>query len=146
MNGPLMTVGRFAAACRLSVKTLHHYDAVGVLVPVRVDPVTGYRYYEPDQVRIALTIGLLRSLDVPLPAIKSVLREPASLAPVLERERERLRRKRPAPARRWPPSSASCGKERWPRTRSSPSSSRRGRSWPCAGVPPPRPSRPTRHG
>jgi DNA-binding transcriptional MerR regulator len=91
MSG-LLTVGRFAAACRLSVKALHHYDDVGVLRPVSVDPATGYRYYAPDQVRTALTIALLRSLDVPLPVIKEVLREPAALAPALSRERERLRR------------------------------------------------------
>lgn len=87
-----MTVGRFAAVCRLSVKTLHHYDDVGVLPPVRVDPVTGYRYYAPSQVRTALTISLLRSLDIPLPAIGEVLREPSALAPVLALARERLRR------------------------------------------------------
>lgn len=91
MSG-LMTVGRFAAVCRLSVKTLHHYDEVGVLPPIRIDPVTGYRYYAPSQARTALTISLLRSLDIPLPAIKEVLRDPAALAPVLAREQERLRR------------------------------------------------------
>jgi len=66
----LMPIGRFARVCRLSVK---HYDDLGLLRPARVDPDSGYRYYRADQAREALSIGLLRSLDVPLPAIGQVL-------------------------------------------------------------------------
>jgi DNA-binding transcriptional MerR regulator len=68
-----MAIGQFAKLCRLSLKQLRHYDEVGLLPPARVDPHTGYRYYHPDQVRAALSIGLLRSLDVPLPVIGEVL-------------------------------------------------------------------------
>jgi DNA-binding transcriptional MerR regulator/DNA gyrase inhibitor GyrI len=68
-----MPIGRFARLCRLSVKQLRHYDELGLLRPAWVDPHTGYRYYRADQARDALTIGLLRSLDVPLPAIGKVL-------------------------------------------------------------------------
>jgi DNA-binding transcriptional MerR regulator len=38
-----------------------------------VDPDSGYRYYRAEQAREALSIGLLRSLDVPLPTIGQVL-------------------------------------------------------------------------
>jgi DNA-binding transcriptional MerR regulator len=69
----LLPIGRFARLCRLSVKQLRHYDELGLLPPARVDPDTGYRYYRPGQAREALTIGLLRSLDVPLAAIGQVL-------------------------------------------------------------------------
>jgi DNA-binding transcriptional MerR regulator len=69
----LMPIGRFARLCRLSVKQLRHYDDLGLLRPAWVDPGSGYRYYRADQARDALSIGLLRSLDVPLPVIGRVL-------------------------------------------------------------------------
>jgi DNA-binding transcriptional MerR regulator len=73
MDQELMPVGRFARRCRLSVKQLRHYDELGLLRPAWVDPDSGYRYYRAEQGREALSIGLLRSLDVPLPAIGQVL-------------------------------------------------------------------------
>jgi DNA-binding transcriptional MerR regulator len=69
----LMPIGRFARLCRLSLKQLRHYDELGLLRPAWVDPDSGYRYYRADQARDALSIGLLRSLEVPLPAIGQVL-------------------------------------------------------------------------
>lgn len=73
MNEGYLPIGRFARLCRLSVKQLRHYDELGLLTPARVDPDTGYRHYRPDQARAAMLIGLLRSLDVPLPSIGRVL-------------------------------------------------------------------------
>jgi DNA-binding transcriptional MerR regulator len=88
----LMPIGEFARLARLTVKAVRHYDAEGLLVPASVDPHSGYRYYRPEQVRAATTIALLRSLDVPLPAIREVLAatDPAAVADVLARQRDRL--------------------------------------------------------
>jgi DNA-binding transcriptional MerR regulator len=69
----LLPIGQFARLCRLSVKQLRHYADLNLLSPAQVDPATGYRYYRRDQAKQALTIGLLRSLDVPLAAIAKVL-------------------------------------------------------------------------
>ncbi|MFB6888818.1 MerR family transcriptional regulator [Kitasatospora sp. NPDC056327] len=68
-----LTIGRFARLCRLSVKQLRHYDDTGLLPPARVDPGTGYRYYTAAQARDALTVALLRDLDVPLAVIAATL-------------------------------------------------------------------------
>jgi DNA-binding transcriptional MerR regulator/DNA gyrase inhibitor GyrI len=73
MDQHLLPIGRFARRCRLSIKQLRHYDELGLLRPAWVDPGSGYRYYRATQARQALSIGLLRSLDVPLPAIGQVL-------------------------------------------------------------------------
>ncbi|MFD2351983.1 helix-turn-helix domain-containing protein [Nonomuraea ferruginea] len=73
VDGDLLPIGQFARLGRLSVKQLRHYDELGLLVPAWVDPVTGYRYYRASQARVALSIGLLRSLDVPLPVVGRVL-------------------------------------------------------------------------
>jgi DNA-binding transcriptional MerR regulator len=89
MNEPLLPIGQFARRCRLSVKQLRHYDELGLLRPARVDQETGYRYYRAGQARQALSIGLLRSLDVPLADIGRVL-SGAAADQVLGAVRERL--------------------------------------------------------
>ncbi|TMQ95571.1 MerR family transcriptional regulator [Actinomadura soli] len=73
MSDDLLPIGRFARLCRLSVKQLRHYDDLGLLAPAWTDPASGYRYYRPGQARNALLIGLLRAMDVPLPAVARVL-------------------------------------------------------------------------
>jgi DNA-binding transcriptional MerR regulator len=87
----LLPIGAFATRCRLSVKALRHYDELGLLRPERVDLVSGYRYYDRRQAPAAIAIALLRSLDVPLPAIRELLASahPDAVTQVLARERER---------------------------------------------------------
>ncbi|MEV0381095.1 GyrI-like domain-containing protein [Nonomuraea sp. NPDC050643] len=73
MDEELLPIGRFARLGRLSVKQVRHYAQLGLLVPAYVDEHTGYRYFRREQARDALSIGLLRSLDVPLAVIAQVL-------------------------------------------------------------------------
>ncbi|MFH0518434.1 MerR family transcriptional regulator [Streptomyces sp. M41] len=91
MHDELLTIGRFARLCRLSVKQLRHYDETGLLAPAHVDASTGYRYYAPEQAREALTIALLRDMDLPLAVIAEALAAgPGSRAKILRAERDRL--------------------------------------------------------
>ncbi|AJZ82504.1 MULTISPECIES: MerR family transcriptional regulator [Streptomyces] len=91
MHEELLTIGRFARLCRLSIKQLRHYDETGLLAPVRVDANSGYRYYAPEQARDALTVALLREMDLPLAVIAQALAaEPESRAQILRAERDRL--------------------------------------------------------
>jgi DNA-binding transcriptional MerR regulator len=88
-----MPIGRFAAACRLSIKALRHYDELGLLAPAHVDPNTGYRYYVQRQARAAVLIAMLRSLDLPLATIRTALAaSPTELQCLLEAESARLAR------------------------------------------------------
>jgi DNA-binding transcriptional MerR regulator len=90
-----LPIGRFARLCRLSVKQLRHYDDLGLLTPAYVSPDSGYRYYRPGQAREALLIGLLRTLDVPLPEIGRVLAgEMGALGGVRDRMEADLARRR----------------------------------------------------
>jgi hypothetical protein len=41
----LLPIGQFSARSRLSIKALRLYDRLGLVVPVRIDPETGYRWY-----------------------------------------------------------------------------------------------------
>jgi DNA-binding transcriptional MerR regulator len=72
----LVTVGEFSRLTHLTVKTLHHYDDVGLLDPADVDPVTGYRYYALDQVASAQLIRRLRAVRMPVPQVRAVLGAP----------------------------------------------------------------------
>ncbi len=92
-NPNLMPIGRFASACRLSVKALRHYDDQGILKPAHVDSDTGYRYYRPEQARDAVMIGMLRALDLPLPTINRLLRaDRGERQQLLDDTRERMAR------------------------------------------------------
>jgi DNA-binding transcriptional MerR regulator len=73
MDTDLLPIGQFARLSRLSVKQLRHYAELELLMPAHVDPDSGYRYYRRAQARQALSISLLRSIDVPLPVIAAVL-------------------------------------------------------------------------
>src|SRR6185312_2043749 len=66
----------FAAATGLSPKALRLYDERGLLRPARVDPTSGYRRYDPDQVVTAGRIALLRQAGVGLGDIARFLAEP----------------------------------------------------------------------
>ena len=85
----LIGIGAFARRVRLSPRQLRDYDELGLLAPAYVDPDSGYRYYHRGQARSAITIGLLRSLDVPLPDIHALL-VAEDVAPLLLRQRTRL--------------------------------------------------------
>ena len=41
----MFSIGEFARLGTVSVRTLRHYDEIGLLRPARVDPETGYRGY-----------------------------------------------------------------------------------------------------
>jgi DNA-binding transcriptional MerR regulator len=75
------------------VKTLHHYDDVGLLRPARVDRETGYRFYEAAQVAQVRRIRNLRALGFSLEEIAEVLDDHAtsqSLLDLLHAKREEL--------------------------------------------------------
>ncbi|MFJ5722963.1 MerR family transcriptional regulator [Streptomyces sp. NPDC093149] len=68
----LLTIGTFAKASRLSPKALRLYDELGLLTPARVDAVTGYRLYAPEQLDQARLVAWLRRLGMPLARIQQV--------------------------------------------------------------------------
>lgn len=71
-----LPIGDFAKMTHLSVKALRHYHDVGVLEPAQVDPWSGYRFYEPDQIPVAQVIRRFRELGMPLEEVKAVLQAP----------------------------------------------------------------------
>src|ERR1700739_3727541 len=60
----------------LSVKALRFYHDQGLLEPARIDPSSGYRFYEPGQVPVAQVIRRFRDLDMPPDQVRQFLQAP----------------------------------------------------------------------
>lgn len=71
-----LTIGDFSRMTLLSVKALRHYHEIGLLEPVAVDPESGYRIYDVDQVPTAQVIRRLKDLGMALDDVKRVLQAP----------------------------------------------------------------------
>ena len=82
-------IGEFSRIVGLTVKTLRHYHEEGLLVPARVDPQTGYRYYDAAQVHTARAIAYLRDLEFPLAEIRDILRHDGDGAVLAAMERHK---------------------------------------------------------
>ncbi|MYT81603.1 protein phosphatase [Streptomyces sp. MnatMP-M77] len=82
VSGELVTIGEFARLSRLSAKALRRYDELGLLRPALVDPVNGYRYYDPAQAEGARLVAWLRRIGMPLSRIGRVVALDAGAAAV----------------------------------------------------------------
>ncbi len=69
----LISIGAFARAVGLAASALRYYDEVGVLPPAHVDPVNGYRFYDPAQMRRARLVGALRGVRLSVEEMRSLL-------------------------------------------------------------------------
>ncbi|MCC0578691.1 MerR family transcriptional regulator [Streptomyces californicus] len=81
-SGELVTIGEFSRLSRLSAKALRRYDELGLLRPALVDPVNGYRYYDPAQAERARLVAWLRRIGMPLSRIARVVALDAGAAAV----------------------------------------------------------------
>ena len=66
-------IGVFSKICHVSVKTLRHYDKIGLLKPVKVDRFTGYRYYNQTQLERMLLIQRLKRYGFSLEEARTLL-------------------------------------------------------------------------
>ncbi len=69
----LFSIGEMAKIFHLSVSSLRHYEALGLVTPEYVDPSTNYRYYSVRQFEPLNTIRYLRAMDMPLTEIADFL-------------------------------------------------------------------------
>ena len=68
----MKTVKEVSRLTGVSVRTLHHYDAIGLLKPAQVTE-AGYRLYDDRSLGRLQTILLFRELEFPLKEIKRML-------------------------------------------------------------------------
>ena len=71
------TVGAVAELAGVSVRTLHHYDEIGLLEPSERSA-SGYRLYSPADLRRLQRILFYRELDFDLAVIADILDDPAA--------------------------------------------------------------------
>lgn len=67
-----LKIGEFSRLMQTTVKTLRHYEQIGLLLPDEVDEATGYRYYRMEQMQRLNAIKDLKSLGFSLDEIKDI--------------------------------------------------------------------------
>lgn len=72
MNRSMLTVKQLSKLAGVTPRTLHHYDAIGLLKPSRVGA-NGYRYYGEESLLRLQQILFYRELDIPLDDIKKIM-------------------------------------------------------------------------
>ena len=71
----MKTVTEIAQQAHISVRTLHHYDAIGLLKPTEITE-AGYRLYDDAALERLYLILLFRELEFPLKDIQAILDAP----------------------------------------------------------------------
>lgn len=71
-----MRIKEFAKLTGVSVRTLHHYDEIGLLKPAFTDKQNGYRVYDNNSLERMIEILFYRELDFPLKSIIKILSSP----------------------------------------------------------------------
>jgi MerR family transcriptional regulator, thiopeptide resistance regulator len=90
MSDQRWTVGEVARLAKVTVRTLHHYDEIGLLSPVGRSE-AGYRLYDADDLTRLHRILLFRELDFSLEAVARLMDDPAfDPAEALRAQRELL--------------------------------------------------------
>lgn len=69
----MVKIGDFSKLSRVSIRMLRHYDEIGLLRPVRIDPESGYRYYNENQLPVAGRITALKDMGFGLTAIREMI-------------------------------------------------------------------------
>lgn len=69
----MLSIGDFARHGQVSVRMVRYYDRLGLLRPDRVDPLTGYRYYEAAQLARLNRIVALKDLGFTLEQVGRII-------------------------------------------------------------------------
>ena len=89
-------IGEFSKISRMSIKTLRYYHESGLLVPVRIDNLTGYRYYNEKSLETAEVINILKNFEFSIKEIKDIIdnfTDDEDLTDVIQKKRMEIERK-----------------------------------------------------
>lgn len=76
----MIKIGDFSKLAHVSIKTLHHYDEVGLLRPCHVDRFSGYRFYDLQQMATLNRILAFKDLGLSLEQIAQFIHDEISAA------------------------------------------------------------------
>lgn len=74
----MLKIGEFSRLSQVTVKTLHHYDELGLIKPAHIDPVTNYRFYTVEQLPRLHRIMALKEMGLSLEQIGLMLEKELS--------------------------------------------------------------------
>lgn len=83
-----LKIGEFSRLCRVTVRTLRHYEEIGLLVPEIVDMETGYRYYSVHQMQKMNAIRNLKEMGFSLKEIMELWDEETHIPSVSSLEKK----------------------------------------------------------
>src|SRR5689334_10729379 len=89
----MFTVGKVAQLSGVTVKTLHHYHRIGLVVPSWTSE-AGYRLYDRRDLETLQQVLFYRELDFGLSEIKKALSDRSSRSETLATQRQLLLRRR----------------------------------------------------
>ncbi|MGX6978401.1 MerR family transcriptional regulator [Vagococcus elongatus] len=71
----MFKVGTFSRITNTTVRTLHHYEKIGLLLPTHIDEQSNYRYYDAKLINKLNQIKVLQQIGFSLEEIKQILKE-----------------------------------------------------------------------
>ena len=74
----MFRIGEFSQMAQVTIRTLRHYDELGLLKPVHIDRFTDYRYYTIEQLLQLNRILVLKDLGFSLEQIARSLKDDVS--------------------------------------------------------------------
>lgn len=80
----MLSIGDLARRTHVSVRMLRHYDALGLVTPVRVDEQTGYRWYTASQIGRVNALIALKELGFTLEQCGQMLDEQMSVEQLMD--------------------------------------------------------------
>lgn len=69
----MFKIGDFSKLTNLTVRALHHYEELEILIPEKIDDMTNYRYYSARQLMVVHKIKMLQQIGLSLKNIKDVI-------------------------------------------------------------------------
>ena len=69
----MFKIGEFSKVSNVTVRALHHYEELGILLPEKIDDKTNYHYYSAHQLAKVNKIKMLQQIGLSLKEIKDVL-------------------------------------------------------------------------
>lgn len=78
----MLKIGEFSKLCQISIRSLRHYDKIGLFKPRTIHPENGYRYYSLDQLPRINQITAYKRMGFSLEQIRDLLHEGAPIQDV----------------------------------------------------------------
>lgn len=69
----MFKIGEFSKISNTTVRTLRHYEKIGLMLPTTIDQYSGYRFYEASQISTINKIKMLQQVGLSLETIKEIL-------------------------------------------------------------------------